>query len=80
MGAGGTALLSALDHLFAKTHLRPVLGADHALAFELGAGEDQETAEVVLVEVSDRVEEVAVERHLRPLRAVRTASPRCDGP
>ena len=73
VGAGRAALLAALDHLLAKPHLGPIFGADHALAFELCPGQDQQTAEVVLVEVPDRVEEIAVEGHLRPLRAARTA-------
>jgi hypothetical protein len=36
-------------------------------------GEDQEAAKVVVVEILDGVEEIAVEGHLMPLRAGRRA-------
>ena len=73
MGAGCAAFLAALDHLFAKSHPGSIFRSNHSLAFELGASEDQEPTEIVLVQVSDRVEEIAVEGHLKPLRVARRA-------
>jgi len=80
MGAGRATLLSALDHLFAQPDLGPILRTDRSLSLELGAGQDQKTTEVVLVEVPDRVEQVAVEGHVRRLRAGRRVSRPYDDP
>jgi hypothetical protein len=44
-------------------HLGMVFSLEGAASMELGAGEDQESAQVVLVEVLDRVQQIAVERH-----------------
>ena len=64
MGAGGATLLAAFDHLLAKPHLGPILGGNYSVTLELGPGKDEQSAEVVLVEVSNRVEQVAVKGHL----------------
>jgi hypothetical protein len=73
VGACGATLLAAFDHLLAQPHPGPILGGDHPVTLELGPGKDEQPAQVVLVEISDRVEQIAVKGHLRPLRAVRRA-------
>jgi len=44
-------------------NLRMALGGESAGALELGPGQDEETTKVVLVQVLDRIEEIAVEGH-----------------
>jgi len=64
MGAGRAALLAALDHLLSEPHLRSVLLSYETLTLEFGPREDQKPPQVVFIEIADRVEKVAVKRHL----------------
>ena len=64
MWTGTAGSLSAADHLPAQTHLR-LTPLDSARTFQSSPGQDQEATELMLVEVSDRVDEVAVEPHLQ---------------
>ena len=45
-------------------HLRVVLPGQRPGPVQLGTGQDEETAKVVLIEIFDRVEQIAVEGHL----------------
>lgn len=65
---------AAANHLFSQPDSGTVLRPYRTVPFELGAGEDQQTPQVMLVKISDRVEKIAVQRHcLTPLREVRTS-------
>lgn len=61
----GVALFPTPDHLLPHADCRLGARADQPVALQLGMGEDLETTQIVLVEILDRVKQVAVEgRHL----------------
>lgn len=61
----GRAVGFATAHLLAaESNLGSGGGAENTVPFELGLGKDQETAKIVRIEVANRVEEIAVQRHV----------------
>jgi hypothetical protein len=44
-------------------NLRMTLGDEGAQALELGSGQYEKTTEIVLVEILDRIQQIAVESH-----------------
>ena len=71
--ASCAAFLAAFDHLLAKPHPGPIFRANDSLTFKLSTSKDQKAAEIVLIEVLDRVQQIAVEGQVRPLRVARRA-------
>ena len=63
MWAPGASRLAAPDALPAQPHLGMILLAQGTGPLQLGAGEDEQTPEVVLVEIPDRVQQIPVEGH-----------------
>ncbi len=63
MRAGGARGLAALDPLASKPHLRLTAGNGRACPLQTGAGQHQETPELMLIEIPHRVEEIAIEGH-----------------
>lgn len=80
MRAAGATGFSTANELLAEPYPGSILGADRSISFELCPSQDQQTPEVMLVKVPDRVEQIPVERHVMRLRAVRTAGEPCADP
>jgi hypothetical protein len=90
MRATGAARLATAHRLLTKMDLRVIFSFERSRPVKLSPGQDQETTKVVLVEIFDRVEQVAVKGHqcsvpqilvalferqaTRPRRAGRTVS------
>jgi hypothetical protein len=63
MWAAGAPLLATADRLLTEMDLGVVLPRQGAGPMQLGPGQDEETAQVVLVEIFHRIEQIAVEGH-----------------
>ena len=63
MWASGAARLAATHRLLTEMDLGMVLPDQHPRPVQLGSGQDQQTSKIVLVEIFDRVEQIAVEGH-----------------
>ncbi len=63
MWARVAAGLAAPNRLFAEPYSWMVVGAQSAGLLELGPGEDEEASQVMLVQILDRVEKIAVDGH-----------------
>ena len=63
MGALGAAAFATSHQLLTEAHIGLKTRFDCPGALQLGPRQDLETPEVVLIELFDRVEEIAVERH-----------------
>ena len=63
MGTPGATRLPASHRLLPEMHFGVVVRAEGTRALKLGAGQDQQTTKIVLVEIFDRIEEIAVEGH-----------------
>lgn len=72
VGALGAACLAASHHLLAHAHLGLGARLDRAASFQLGMGEDLETSKVVFIQILDRVEQIAVERHQATLTGAKS--------
>jgi hypothetical protein len=51
--------------LLAEFHIVPRTRWQRPLTFEVGGRQDQQTAELMLIEIPDRVDEVSIESHNR---------------
>ena len=63
MWALGAPWLPAPDTLLAQLHLGMILCGQSSRPLKLCPGQDEKTAKVVLVQIPDRVQQVAVEGH-----------------
>ncbi len=63
MWASGAARLAATHRLLAEVDFGVVVGAESTRALELRPGQNEKPTKIVLVEVFDRVEQIAVEGH-----------------
>ena len=79
--AGITSGLATFDPLATEADLRFGAGAECPRTFQASSCQDQEAAQLMLIEFLDRFDEIPVERHaaLRQPRAVRTAGWCCGG-
>lgn len=65
MRALRTSGFSALDPLPAKADIRFGTGSQRPGSFQAGAGQYQQPAKLMLIEISDCINEIPVERHAR---------------
>ena len=63
MGTFRATSLATPNHLLTHVDLGLRTGFDGAISLQMGAGEDLEATQPVFVEISHRVEKIAVERH-----------------
>src|SRR3990170_8733988 len=63
MGTSGATGLPTSDSLLAEAHLGMIVGDECAGPLQLGPGKDQEASQIMLIEVFDRVEQIAVKCH-----------------
>jgi hypothetical protein len=63
MRTGGAAWFATAHCLLAESDFGMVLGAESARPLELGAGQDEEASQIVLIHFFDRVQEVTIEGH-----------------
>lgn len=72
MRTARTCGLAASNCLLAQTHRDLSVGPKDARALQAGTGQDEETAQFMVVQVPDGVEEVTIETHHRPRGATQT--------
>jgi hypothetical protein len=65
--ATGAALFSASHRLLAEMYLGMIFSRQGPGPVQLGPGKDEKTPQIVLVEILDRIEQIAVEGHQWPL-------------
>jgi hypothetical protein len=63
MGASSAARLPASHRLLSEMDFRVVVGTEGTRALELSPGQNEEPTQIVLVEIFDRIEQIAVEGH-----------------
>lgn len=68
MRALRAAVLSTPDHLLTQADVGISGGVDGARSLQLGPGENLKTTQTMLVQVFDRIDQIAVEGHARRLR------------
>jgi len=63
MWAAGATRLATADRLLAEMDLGMVVSVQGARSVQLRPGQDEQAAQIVLIEVLDRIEQVAIEGH-----------------
>ncbi len=63
MGTRVASRFSAPNRLLAQPNPRMILGSESTRLLQLGPGEDQKASQIVLIQILDRIEKIAVESH-----------------
>ncbi len=66
MRALGTRVLATLDHLAAQLHVRLICRIEYAAVLQPGSRQNEQTAELGLLHLSDCFENITINRHNYP--------------